>query len=270
MEEKKITISLSTAILMVLLIAALVVGLVFYLEKDNDSNTVKEPSVSENVQQPISNSLVSNETVNNNLTTEDTNSINNDNTAVTNDINNSDTIPTEDENKKPVENTTPQVNTNTGKSSSKENPLNVGEWGIASKYMSGGYIDVPARVTKVTRGSSAAQEVKNYCNSGSSIYKYEDAKQGMEWAIIDYDVDLTKIEKSTTVRLDTKITGTGTNTSIKYKDVTYIVTTMNMTSEYTKGKVVNCKFAVQLPIGCTDYLIALGTSSSTQAFINGK
>ena len=31
-------------------------------------------------------------------------------------------------------------------------------------------------------------------NSSSSIYKYEDAKEDMEWAVIDYTVDLTDIK----------------------------------------------------------------------------
>ena len=31
-------------------------------------------------------------------------------------------------------------------------------------------------------------------NSSSSIYKYEDAKEDMEWAVIDYTVNLTNIE----------------------------------------------------------------------------
>ncbi len=162
------------------------------------------------------------------------------------------------------------TNNTTGKTSSKSSPLSIGEWGIASQYKSGGYIKVPARVTKVTRGAAAAQEVKAYCTSGSSIYKYQDAKEGMEWAVIEYDVDLTNVSSDTSIRLDSKITGTGDNTSIKYNGTTYIVSTMNMTSGYTNSKVANAKFAVQLPVGCSDYNIVLGSSSSTQAFFKGK
>ena len=44
----------------------------------------------------------------------------------------------------------------------------------------------------------------------------------------------------------------------------------NMTSDYTSGKVVTAKFATQLPIGCSEYIIALGSSSNTQAFYYGK
>ena len=107
----------------------------------------------------------------------------------------------------------------------------------------------------------------------SDIYngKLEDAKENMEWAVIEYSIDLTKMEKDSTAKLDTKITGIGDNNSIKYNGATYIVSTTNMTpNNYTKGEIVSCKFAVQLPIGCTDYLIALGSSSGTKAFFSGK
>ena len=132
------------------------------------------------------------------------------------------------------------------------------------------YLDIPTKVTNVIRGSFAAQEVKQYLTSGSSIYKYEDAKEGMEWAVIEYSIDLTQLEKESTAKLYTQVTGTGDNKSIKYNGTTYIVSTVNMTpNKYTKGSIETCKFAVQLPIGCTDYLIALG-DSDTQAFFKGK
>lgn len=159
---------------------------------------------------------------------------------------------------------------NVGKASTKASPLSLNEWGIASQYSSGSYIDIPTRVTKVTRGANAAKEVKAYCDSGSSIYKYSEPKQGMEWAVIDYDVDLTKVSNDTSARLYSSVAGTGNNTSIKYNGTTYITTTMGMTSEYDKGKIVNSKFAVQLPIGCSDYIIVLGSLDHTQAFFKGK
>lgn len=159
---------------------------------------------------------------------------------------------------------------NVGKASTKANPLSLNDWGIASQYSSGSYIDIPTRVTKVTRGANAAKEVKAYCDSGSSIYKYSEPKQGMEWAVIDYDVDLTKVSNDTSARLYSSVAGTGDNRNIKYNGTTYIVTTMGMTSEYDKGKVVNSRFAVQLPIDCTDYIIVLGSLDHTQAFFAGK
>ena len=81
------------------------------------------------------------------------------------------------------------------KASSKQEPLSIGEWGIASKYVSGGYVDVPAKVINVTRGEPAAQELKEYLDSGSSIYAYSEPKNGMEWAVVEYSIDLTQMEK---------------------------------------------------------------------------
>ena len=178
-----------------------------------------------------------------------------------------------------LETTTPEDSNLVGdstsaKSSSKEEPLSLGEWGLASKYSSNTYTDVPVKISNIVRGDSAAAQVKEYLDNGFSIYKYEDAKQGMEWTIIEYTVDLTNITPFSSgdkaIKVDSRITGTGDNASIKYNGNTYIVSTINMTSDYTKENIASGKFAVQLPIGCSDYLISLGSSSSTQAFFKGE
>lgn len=256
MENNKISISLTTVIIIAVIIGALILGIVSYAIYNNFN---KKPEIgNDKIGQSTVDSLQPGETSNNSDKQTSTN---------TNINNNANTTTTEKENS-----SNSSVSTSaTGKASSKQNPLSIGEWGIASKYVSSEYVDVPARVTNVTRGSSAAQELKEYLNNSSSIYKYEDAKENMEWAVIEYSIDLTKMEKDSTAKLDTKITGIGDNNSIKYNGATYIVSTTNMTpNNYTKGEIVSCKFAVQLPIGCTDYLIALGSSSGTQAFFSGK
>jgi len=256
MENNKISISLTTVIIIAVIIGALILGIVSYAIYNNFN---KKPEIgNDKIGQSTVDSLQPGETNNNSDKQTSTN---------TNINNNANTTTTEKENSSNSSASTSA----TGKASSKQNPLSIGEWGIASKYVSSEYVDVPARVTNVTRGSSAAQELKEYLNNSSSIYKYEDAKENMEWAVIEYSIDLTKMEKDSTAKLDTKITGIGDNNSIKYNGATYIVSTTNMTpNNYTKGEIVSCKFAVQLPIGCTDYLIALGSSSGTQAFFSGK
>lgn len=253
MENNKISISLTTVILFII-IGALILGLLSFFIY-NKINTDSNNSVISNNDNKQSENLLDN----------------NDDVVINNadnkEMNNSSQVSNNSENTS----SSSTSNSVTSKSSSKQNPLAIGEWGISSRYLSGEYVDVPARVTNVTRGSSAEQEVKQYLTSGSSIYKYEDAKEGMEWAVIEYNIDLTQIEKETTAKLDAKITGTGDNTSIKYNGSTYIVSTVNMTpNNYTKGNIETCKFAVQLPIGCTDYLIVLGSSSGSQAFFAGK
>lgn len=266
MENNKISISLNTVIIIAVIIGALILGLISYFIYDNMNKEENKSIIAENDNNKQSESIFDK----NNDNHEDNDITDNNSQIIDNSQETFDT--TEDE--KTTNSSTPSqptTNSVTGKSSSKQNPLTIGQWGIASKYVSGEYVDVPARVTNITRGTSASQELKNYLTSSSSIYKYEDAKEGMEWAVIEYSIDLTQMEKDSTAKLDTKVTGTGNNTSIKYNGTTYIVSTINMTpNNYTKGDIEFCKFAVQLPIGCTNYLITLGSSSGTQAFFNGK
>lgn len=257
MENNKISISLTTIIIIAVIVGALILGIISFIvynniNKDNNS-TLSQTQDTKQTQNPSTLNGQANNSNNSSLNNSET--ANNNNNSAQQNISSS------------------QSSSVTGKSSSKSNPLSIGEWGLASKYSSSDYVDVPVKVTNVTRGNSATQMVKDYCNSGSSIYKYEDAKDGMEWAVIDYTVDLTNIKGYSTgkdIKVDSKITGTGNNNSIKYNGATYIVSTMNMTSRYSKENIANGQFAVQLPIGCTDYLIALGSSSHTQAFFNGK
>lgn len=272
MENNKISISLSTVIIIAVIIGALILGLIsFYIYNLNEKDSESLVANNDNIQQ--SESITennSNNNDNNNDKDNTNNKENNSSTIIDNSSNTSENNETSNNNstttpEKPVTSTE-----TTAKSSSKTAPVAIGEWTLASKYASGDYVDVPVKVTNVTRGSSAQQIVKDYCNSGSTIYKYTDAEDGMEWAVFEYQVDLTKMEKESSIRLDTDITGTGSNTSVKYNGYTYIISTMNMTSGYTKGEIVTCQFAAQLPIGCTDYLIEIGTSSHTQAFIKGK
>lgn len=267
MENNKISISLNTVIIIAIIIGALILGLISFFIYDKMNTESNNSVISDNDNKQSESLLDNNDDDNDDVI------INNDDKEETN---TNSQVPNNSENTSSNENeentsSSSTSNSATGKSSSKQNPLAIGEWGISSRYLSGEYVDVPAKVTNVTRGSSAAQEVKQYLTSGSSIYKYEDAKEGMEWAVIEYSIDLTKFEKETTAKLDSKVTGTRDNTSIKYNGTTYIVSTVNMTpNKYTKGSIETCKFAVQLPIGCTDYLIVLGSSSGSQAYFTGK
>ncbi len=262
MEDKKIAISLTTVIITIVIIGVLILGVISFIiysniNKDNNYNLSQQ----QDTHQKLNNTNLTEQTNNNNI-------LNNQNS-----IGNSNFYGTSNNSSTQQNSSVAQTTSVNGETSSKSSPLPIGSWGIASKYSSGNYVDVPVKVVNVTRGNSATQMVKNYCNNSSSIYKYEDAKEGMEWIVIDYTIDLTNIEGYSTgkdIKVDSKITGTGDNTSIHYKNNVYIVSTMNMTSGYSKENIANGQFAAQLPIGCTDYLIALGSSSHTQAFFIGK
>ena len=263
MENKnKVTISLPLFISLLVGAAVIILVLVFCLIftnfiniKDNDKDdkpyieSVVSPSNSdkEDSKKPSTDSIKENTTVEN-TTAEDTAA-----------------QPT----------TTPDNSTSAtieGKASTQANPLKIGEWGIASKYSSGEYVDIPVKVTNVTRGSEAVAKIKAYCDN-SSVYKYTEPKEGMEWAVIDYTVDLTNLTalySGKPAKISSKIRGTGDNSSIRYNGKTYILTTMDMSESYSKEDIANGSFAVSLPIGCTEYTIAMGEYSHTNAFFAGK
>lgn len=170
------------------------------------------------------------------------------------------------------------------KESSKDAPLSIGEWGYApiyagryldEEYADKTYLDVPVRVTKVTRGSKVVDEVKKWAEEKK--YKYEDPKPYTEWAIIDYEVDLTNVKfggsLGTNPKVSTSIKGSDGG-SIKHNGITYIgVSTREMgSSDYVKKPgVYQRRVLTQLPEGCTDYLIVLGSSyNGKEAFYKGE
>lgn len=254
MENKKVTINLSTFILSLLLIITIFVGIILFMMNNNKIKNSNSSISQNNKLSDIKNEEVSE--------SNSSNSINNSKNSLDNEF-------IVQNNKK--DNNTPIEKPTTGKESSKTNPLSIGNYGVAYQRTSKTNIDVPVKVTNVTRGNSAKKMVKQYCDSGVSIYRYDEPKEGMEWAVIDYTVDLTNVPATTEgkkVSLDSKITGTGDNTSIKYNNNIYIVSTINMSTKYSKETIAHGKFAAQLPIGCTDYLIVLGTQDK-QAFFKG-
>lgn len=171
------------------------------------------------------------------------------------------------------------VSSEGAKASTKEQPLKLGEWGLASKHVSESLskeyadiknIDVPVRVMKVTRGEEATKIVKDWFNN-QKLYRYEDPKAYTEWAVIDYQVDLSKVsfdEKTigTAINVDSSVKGTNGG-GIKYNGISYIVTTKDISNrDYVKEPgVYDCQFIVTLPQGCTDYLVKLGDSYNNGA-----
>ena len=170
------------------------------------------------------------------------------------------------------------------KESNSDSPLKVGQWGYASKYAGKyldeeyadkTYIDVPVRVTKISRGNKLSDEVTELL--ASKHYKANDPKKTLEWAIVEYEVDLTDVKfggtLGTTIKIDSSIKGKDGG-SVKYDDITYIgLTTIDVSSsDYVKeAGVYKGKFVTQLPIGCKDYLIKLGNSyNGAESFFKGE
>ena len=170
------------------------------------------------------------------------------------------------------------------KESSKEDPLEIGKWGYASKYAGKyldeeyadkTYIDVPVRVTKVSRGDKVIDDVKTLLQEHH--YKYQEPKSSqLEWVIVDYEVDLTNVKfggsLGTNIKIDSSVKGTD-GSSVKHDGITYILTTVDVSdSKYVKEPgVYSGKFVTQLPKGCKDYLIKLGSSyNGKEAYFKGE
>ncbi len=164
----------------------------------------------------------------------------------------------------------------TASASSLENPLQVGEWGIASKYNTETRSDqdVNVSVTNIIRGEEAAEMAKEYMSSDYSIYKYEEPEAYLEWVVIEYDVDFADTyipgELGASPNVEADITGPD-GSSIKYNGITYITSTIEIGSrDYIKTKTGSGKILTQIPIGCTDYIIQFGRYGGTTAYFQGK
>lgn len=165
---------------------------------------------------------------------------------------------------------------NSARESSLENPLQVGEWGIASKYNTETSSDqnVNVRVTNIIRGDEAKEMAKEYMSRDYSIYKYEEPEAYLEWVVIEYDVDFADTyvpgELGASPNVEADITGPD-GSSVKYNGITYITSTIEIGSrDYIKAKTGSGKILTQIPIGCTDYIIQFGRYNGTTAYFQGK
>ena len=165
---------------------------------------------------------------------------------------------------------------NSARESSLENPLQVGEWGIASKYNTETSSDqnVNVRVTNIIRGDEAKEMAKEYMSRDYSIYKYEEPEAYLEWVVIEYDVDFADTyvpgELGASPNVEADITGPD-GSSVKYNGITYITSTIEIGSrDYIKAKTGSGKILTQIPIGCTDYIIQFGRYNGTTAYFQGQ
>ena len=171
------------------------------------------------------------------------------------------------------------------KSSSAKEPANFNEWVFVSKkvskdlsdsYKNTSYVDIPARITTITRGSEADAIIKELINN-KTLDKFEEPTDNTENIVVDYDIDLSnltfdedKVGILPFVSSDIKgLNGYG----LKYKSVSYSINTKDISStDYAKEpKIYNCRFICTLPKGCIDYLITLGDNyDGTIGYIKGE
>lgn len=160
-------------------------------------------------------------------------------------------------------------------SSSKIEPINVGQWGKSTKKAEDGtYKEVEVRVSKVIRGTEAEKIIKNFSEINKEKLNYTAPVNNMEWAVIEYEANLKNMnanENGNTSKILLNVEGIGNNTSVKYKNKIYNITVLDLNKdEYKMEEIVTGRYATQLPIGCTDYTIIIGDDASQRAFIKGE
>ncbi len=257
-KQSKAPIIILVVIIVLLLFGCLISGIAFLGIKFYNENI--KNIVTENKVNSIVNDIRNSNTTNKNNTTRNTTSNTIRNSLANNTVQNT---------------TTNNIITGDAKTSTKEAPISKGEWGIASKYCTEtkGYENVRVKVTNFTRGEDAKKAVQDYINSGSSIYKYQEPKEGLEWLVIDYDVDFADYTMSSVGAngdLSGKIEGL-TSSSIKYNGVTYITSTIFIgPRDYVKTKNTTGRLATQVPVGCSDYIVTFGAYNETKAFFKGE
>lgn len=262
-KKSKAPIIILVVVIVLLLFGCLISGVVvlgikFY--NDNVKNIVTENKIDSIVNDiRNSNTTSKNNTINNTTSNTIRNSLAN-NTIANNTVENT---------------TTNNIVIGDAKTSTKEAPLSKGEWGTAAKYSTETkkYENVNVKVTNFTRGEDAKKAVQDYMSSGSSIYKYEDPKEGLEWLVIDYDVDFADFTMSSLGAngdVSGKVEGL-TSSSIKYNGTTYITSTIFIgPRDYVKTKNTSGRLATQVPIGCSDYIVTFGAYNETKAYFKGE
>lgn len=260
-KKSKAPIIIIIVVIVVLLFGCIISGIVFMgiklFKNVNNVNNVNE----------IINE-VKNEVGNNTTTNKITNKIGNKvNNTVSNSLSNNTITNT-------IDSQTPSTDNGDAKTSTKDNPISKGEWGIASKYSTQNkhYEDVKVKVTNITRGEEATKAVKDFVNT-SSYYKYEEPKSGLEWVVVEYDVDFSNYTMpsiGTNADVTSGVEGT-TSSSVKYNGTTWILSTTYIGSrDYVTTNKASGKIAMQMPIGCKDYLITFGAYGKTKAYIKGE
>lgn len=294
-KKSKAPIIIVIVVIVLLLLGCLVIGGVVLIANSFKNKVISEYDDIKNI---VTNDILNDNNIKNTInsidneinTTKNTiNAINNEvnNTSntvkntITNSISNNDANTTK--NNTVTTNTTTSTTTTTtekttvidAKTSSEKQPISSGTWGIASKYSteSKEYEDVYVKTTKTIRGEEAKKAVQEFTDK-SSFYKYQDPKEGLEWVVVDYDMDFANFTKSkygVEPSLSVSITGLDGG-SVKYKGVTYfmIMTTNIGSSSYIQTQTGKNRVAFQMPIGCSDYVMKFGSSSGSMAYIKGE
>lgn len=160
----------------------------------------------------------------------------------------------------------------TTSSASVNTPLECNVWGIAAKYCTKTqtYVNVPVRITNITRGEQAETLVKQF-TSKSSVYSYQAAEKNVEWAVADYEIcidDFPVDEGGTDNTITAFITGEN-GSEITVGDKLFSTSVIHISNgKYEYDGILKGQLAYKIPQKNKNYVIVLGEYEETQTFFS--
>jgi len=161
-----------------------------------------------------------------------------------------------------------EVISSIGKTSSLNNPLKVGEYGIASKYNAvlDDYKDVDVAIKKIYSNPDEIVDLYNHNNPDNVILK----EDGFKYVVLDYEVIFYDFETEsfgTDVRIDIEVVSTSNN-SFVINDVKQVIKIDILKQDLgvVNGDKGTAQVVFAIPNDVNNYLIKIGTLEHTIAY----
>lgn len=122
-------------------------------------------------------------------------------------------------------------------------------------------------IEQLYTGDEAVDIIKNYCNSGKSMYKYTNPPAGYSWHVVKYSLSKSQNDLYTNIKIE-GIDGE----RLVYRGISCTTRTYDIIYDWNKTTDLYCYYAV--PNGCKEYMLECGdryeSTSETACFrING-
>lgn len=144
--------------------------------------------------------------------------------------------------------------------------LKIGETGLYHAYdknAENGLSEGEITIDQLYTGDDAVKLVKEYCQSGKSMYQYADAPAGYSWQVIRYHLSKSQNELYTNIRIE-GLDGE----RLKYHGISCTTRTYDMIYDWDSTTDLYCYYAV--PDGCEEYMLECGnryqSTSETACF----
>ena len=144
--------------------------------------------------------------------------------------------------------------------------LKIGETGLYHAYdknAENGLSDGEMTIDQLYTGDAAVKLIREYCQSGKSMYQYADAPTGYSWQVIRYHLSKSQNELYTNIRIE-GLDGE----RLKYHGISCTTRTYDMIYDWDSTTDLYCYYAV--PDGCREYMLECGnryqSTSETACF----